>query len=92
MFNQGSYGSCVKFVIDGQQIMGLAYEKMKEAKSFIWIANYDLDPDISLVRKHGVIFNPYSYQTAKRGTCLKGYNYWSNGAKSSWIYFWQDLS
>jgi phosphatidylserine/phosphatidylglycerophosphate/cardiolipin synthase-like enzyme len=51
MFDQVSYGTCLKFVIDGQQIMGLAYEKMKEAKSSIWIANYDLDPDICLVRK-----------------------------------------
>ena len=50
MFNQGTYGTSVKFAIDGRQIMGLIYEKMKQAKSSIWIANYDLDPDICLVR------------------------------------------
>jgi phosphatidylserine/phosphatidylglycerophosphate/cardiolipin synthase-like enzyme len=51
MYNRRTYGTCIKFAIDGQQIMGLVYEKMKEAKSSIWITNYDLDPDICLVRE-----------------------------------------
>ena len=38
------------FTIDGQENLRLMYEKMRQAKSSIYIANYDLDPDLSLVR------------------------------------------
>jgi hypothetical protein len=51
MFHQKTFGTCVKFAVDGQQIIGLTYDKMREAKSSIWIANYDLDPDLCLIRE-----------------------------------------
>jgi len=51
MFDQKTFGICVKFAIDGQQIMGLIYHEIREAKSSIWIANYDLDPDLCLIRE-----------------------------------------
>ena len=51
MLNQKTFGTCVKFAVDGRQIMGLIYHKIREAKSSIWIANYDLDPDLCLIRE-----------------------------------------
>src|SRR5436309_7378946 len=51
MLNQKTFGTCVKFAVDGRQIIGLIYHKIREAKSSIWIANYDLDPDLCLIRE-----------------------------------------
>ena len=51
MLNQKTFGTCVKFAFDGRQIMGLIDHKIREAKSSIWIANYDLDPDLCLIRE-----------------------------------------
>ena len=51
MFEQKTFGTCVKFAVDGRQIMELIYHEIREAKSSIWIANYDLDPDLCLVRE-----------------------------------------
>jgi phosphatidylserine/phosphatidylglycerophosphate/cardiolipin synthase-like enzyme len=51
MFDQKTTGTCVKFAVDGQQIMGLIHQKIREAKFSIWIANYDLDPDLYLIRE-----------------------------------------
>lgn len=51
MFDQNTFGTCIKFAVDGRQIMGLIYHEIREAKSSIWIANYDLDPDLCLIRE-----------------------------------------
>jgi phosphatidylserine/phosphatidylglycerophosphate/cardiolipin synthase-like enzyme len=49
-FGETTIGNCIMFTIDGQENLRLMYEKMRQAKSSIYIANYDLDPDLSLVR------------------------------------------
>jgi len=37
-------------MIDGEENFRLKYQKMNEAKSPIYIANYDLDPNLRLIR------------------------------------------
>jgi phosphatidylserine/phosphatidylglycerophosphate/cardiolipin synthase-like enzyme len=49
-FGETTSGNCIMFTIDGQQNFKLMYEKMRQAKSSIYIANYDLDPDLQLIR------------------------------------------
>jgi phosphatidylserine/phosphatidylglycerophosphate/cardiolipin synthase-like enzyme len=49
-FGETTFGNCITFTIDGQQNFKLMYEKMRQAKSSIYIANYDLDPDLQLIR------------------------------------------
>jgi phosphatidylserine/phosphatidylglycerophosphate/cardiolipin synthase-like enzyme len=49
-FGETTTGNCVLFTIDGEENFRLMYEKMRQAKSSIYIANYDLDPDLPLVR------------------------------------------
>jgi phosphatidylserine/phosphatidylglycerophosphate/cardiolipin synthase-like enzyme len=50
MFGENTFGNCVTFTIDGQENFRLMYEKMLQAKSSIYIANYDLDPELRLIR------------------------------------------
>jgi phosphatidylserine/phosphatidylglycerophosphate/cardiolipin synthase-like enzyme len=54
-------------MIDGEENFRLKYQKMNEAKSSIYIANYDLDPNLQLIRRdtmprslqiHGLIASP----------------------------------
>ena len=49
-FGETTFGNCITFTIDGQQNFKLMYEKMRQAKSSIYIANYDLDPDLQPLR------------------------------------------
>ena len=49
-FGETTFGNCITFTIDGQQNFRLVYEKIKEAKKSIYILNYDLDPDLRLIR------------------------------------------
>ena len=37
-------------MIEGEENFRLKYQKMNEAKSSIYIANYDLDPNLQLIR------------------------------------------
>jgi hypothetical protein len=37
-------------MIDGEENFRLKYQKMNETKSSIYIANYDLDPNLQLIR------------------------------------------
>ena len=53
MFGENTFGNCVTFTIDGQENFRLMYEKMLQAKSSIYIANYDLDPELRLIRGRG---------------------------------------
>ncbi|MBV9176292.1 MAG: hypothetical protein JO327_10135 [Nitrososphaeraceae archaeon] len=50
-FGETTFGNCITFTIDGQQNFRLVYEKIKEAKKSIYILNYDLDPDLRLIRE-----------------------------------------
>jgi hypothetical protein len=52
-FGETTFGNCITFTIDGQQNFRLIYEKIKEAKKSIYILNYDLDPDLHLIREEG---------------------------------------
>jgi phosphatidylserine/phosphatidylglycerophosphate/cardiolipin synthase-like enzyme len=45
-----TFGNCVTFTIDGEETFKLMYEKFIQAKSCIYIANYDLDPRLRFVR------------------------------------------
>jgi phosphatidylserine/phosphatidylglycerophosphate/cardiolipin synthase-like enzyme len=54
-------------MVDGEENFRLKYQKMSEAKSSIYIANYDLDPSLRLIREdiipssfqiHGLISSP----------------------------------
>ena len=48
-------------MIDGEENFRLKYQKMNEAKSSIYIANYDLDPDLLLIRGDTI---PQSFQNS----------------------------
>jgi len=37
-------------MVDGEENFRLIYQKMNEAKNSLYIANYDLDPGLELVR------------------------------------------
>jgi len=65
MFGDKTFGNRVTFAVDGQEIMRLIYEKMREAKTSIWIANYDLDPDLSLVRENDLQQQPRRQKSQK---------------------------
>lgn len=54
-FGETTFGNCITFTIDGQQNFRLVYEKIKEAKKSIYILNYDLDPDLRLIRDGNAI-------------------------------------
>ena len=54
-------------MIEGEENFRLKYQKINEAKSSIYIANYDLDPNLRLIRGdtvpqslqiHGLIASP----------------------------------
>jgi phosphatidylserine/phosphatidylglycerophosphate/cardiolipin synthase-like enzyme len=49
-FGETTVGNCVTFMIDGEENFRLIYQKMSEAKNSIYIANYDLDPNLQLIR------------------------------------------
>src|SRR5690242_13424376 len=49
-FGEPTSGNCVTFTIDGEETFKLMYEKFIQAKSCIYIANYDLDPRLRFVR------------------------------------------
>jgi hypothetical protein len=66
-FGETTFDNCVTFMIDGEENFRLKYQKMNEAKSSIYIANYDLDPNLRLIRGdtisrslqiHGLIASP----------------------------------
>jgi hypothetical protein len=48
-----TFGNCVTFSIDGEEVFKLIYDKIIEAKTCIYIANYDLDPRLQFVREQG---------------------------------------
>lgn len=48
-----TFGNCVTFSIDGEETFKLIYDKIIEAKTCIYIANYDLDPRLQFVREQG---------------------------------------
>ena len=50
IFGETTFGNCITFMIDGEENFRLIYQKMNEAKNSIYIANYDLDPELQLVR------------------------------------------
>jgi phosphatidylserine/phosphatidylglycerophosphate/cardiolipin synthase-like enzyme len=58
-FGENTFGNCITFTIDGQENFRLMYEKMLQAKNSIYIANYDLDPELRLIRGKG---DPQSFQ------------------------------
>jgi hypothetical protein len=54
-------------LIDGEENFRLKYQKMNEARNSIYVANYDLDPNLRLIRGdiiprplqiHGLIASP----------------------------------
>src|SRR5688500_2909643 len=49
-FGEQTYGNDVVFTIDGQETFKLMYDRMHQAKTCIYIANYDLDPALRFVR------------------------------------------
>jgi phosphatidylserine/phosphatidylglycerophosphate/cardiolipin synthase-like enzyme len=61
-FGETTFGNCITFTIDGQQNFRLMYETMRQAKSSIYIANYDLDPDLQLIRGGGGGGDKQSFQ------------------------------
>jgi phosphatidylserine/phosphatidylglycerophosphate/cardiolipin synthase-like enzyme len=50
-FGEQTYGNDITFTVDGQETFRLIYEKIHQAKTCIYIANYDLDPALRFVRK-----------------------------------------
>jgi hypothetical protein len=66
-------------MVDGEEIFRLKYQKMSEAKSSIYIANYDLDPNLRLLRGnttpqsleiHGLIASPCRSESSDYGGSL----------------------
>jgi hypothetical protein len=66
-FGETTFDNCVTLIVDGEENFRLKYQKMSEAKSSIYIANYDLDPNLRLLRGdtvpqsleiHGLIASP----------------------------------
>lgn len=49
-FGEQTYGNDVVFTVDGQETFKLMYDKIHQAKTCIYIANYDLDPALRFVR------------------------------------------
>jgi len=49
-FGEQTYGNDVAFTVDGQETFKLMYEKIHQAKTCVYIANYDLDPALRFVR------------------------------------------
>jgi phosphatidylserine/phosphatidylglycerophosphate/cardiolipin synthase-like enzyme len=54
-FGETTFDNCVTFIIDGEENFRLKYQKMNEAKSSIYIANYDLDPNLQLIRRDTIL-------------------------------------
>ena len=50
-FGESTHGNRVTFTVDGQETFTLMYEKMFNAKSSIFIANYELDPRLRFLRE-----------------------------------------
>jgi phosphatidylserine/phosphatidylglycerophosphate/cardiolipin synthase-like enzyme len=64
-------------MVDGEENFRLKYQKMSEAKSSIYVANYDLDPNLQLIRRdaipqsartHGLIASPCRSQSLESYT------------------------
>jgi len=49
-FGETTFDNCITFMVDGEENFRLIYQKMNEAKNSLYIANYDLDPGLELVR------------------------------------------
>ncbi|HEU4605134.1 MAG TPA: phosphatidylserine/phosphatidylglycerophosphate/cardiolipin synthase family protein [Nitrososphaera sp.] len=49
-FGEQTYCNDVTFTVDGQETFKLMYEKIHQAKTCVYIANYDLDPALRFVR------------------------------------------
>lgn len=49
-FGEQTYGNDIAITVDGQETFKLMYEKIHEAKTCVYIANYDLDPALRFVR------------------------------------------
>ena len=68
-------------MVDGEENFRLKFRKMSEAKSSIYIANYDLDPNLQLIRRdtrpqslliHGLIASPCRSQSLESYTQNSG--------------------
>ncbi|HZA07447.1 MAG TPA: hypothetical protein VE619_07070 [Nitrososphaeraceae archaeon] len=58
-FGETTFDNCVTFMIDGEENFRLKYQKTNEARNSIYIANYDLDPNLQLIRGDTI---PQSFQ------------------------------
>jgi phosphatidylserine/phosphatidylglycerophosphate/cardiolipin synthase-like enzyme len=66
-FGETTFDNCITFMIDAEENFKLKYQKINEARNSIYIANYDLDPKLRLIRGdimpeslqiHGLIASP----------------------------------